>query len=209
MLKRQVHRVGRRRRPSVRTPLFSLPLAPSSLLTLVLVPSLPASNTCMTMTSFIEISSVHSSYISQCYISSHVLCKPNPIRPENILYRTKDADSDIVIADFGMFVVFLCFSQMAFTSTLITAQNTCTPMTNNCTRWPAVSVMLPQKYSTNKATAKLWICGLSGNATSHVSNRMFFATHYRLGSSHMCYSAVTCRSEQKIPRTTFVKLRKP
>jgi calcium/calmodulin-dependent protein kinase I len=31
--------------------------------------------------------------------------KTRPItRPENILYRTKDSESDIVIADFGMFV---------------------------------------------------------------------------------------------------------
>lgn len=28
-------------------------------------------------------------------------------RPENILYRTRDADSDVVIVDFGMYVLLL------------------------------------------------------------------------------------------------------
>ena len=32
------------------------------------------------------------SSVSSCY------------RPENVLFRTKDADSDIVIVDFGMYV---------------------------------------------------------------------------------------------------------
>lgn len=34
-------------------------------------------------------------------------------RPENILYRTRDSDSDIVIADFGMYVMLLLFSSIS------------------------------------------------------------------------------------------------
>jgi calcium/calmodulin-dependent protein kinase I len=41
-----------------------------------------------------------------CAVSNRYLAMTSCLRPENILYRTRDPDSDIVIADFGMCVFY-------------------------------------------------------------------------------------------------------
>lgn len=81
-------------------------------------------------------------------------------RPENILYRTKESGSDIVIADFGMRVASLRFTQR--TNTHPAVRNICTPPKNSSTHSQGVSDTLLPKSSINKDTERLWISGRQG-----------------------------------------------
>jgi hypothetical protein len=59
-------------------------------------------------------------------------------RPENILYRTKDPGSDIVIADFGMYVENFSLMLAMPKSRYFLVPNTSIRLKNNCTRSQAV-----------------------------------------------------------------------
>jgi len=69
-------------------------------------------------------------------------------RPENILFRTKDPSSDIVIADFGMYVALTCSPETPLTwvSHDLPAPNTSMPLGSSSHPSQEVWVMSLQKY---------------------------------------------------------------
>ena len=83
-------------------------------------------------------------------------------RPENILYRTNDSESDIVIADFGMFVSGSSALGMPLISLGHSALSISTPPRNSCIRWREVSVTSPPRSSTERGMANPWISGQPG-----------------------------------------------
>jgi hypothetical protein len=97
-----------------------------------------ASNTFTTTTLFTGISSTLNYFPSSSTYVSHD-------RPENILYRTKKRDSDIVIVDFGMYELTLVQLLYEFNPSLV--RNICTLLRNSYIPLPVALVMSPRRYS--------------------------------------------------------------
>lgn len=85
-------------------------------------------------------------------------------RPENILFRTKDPSSDIVIADFGMWVSYLLTGMLGDRShsRIYAVPNTSKLLGSRSRPSQGVSGMLLQRYSTIRGTASPLISGPLG-----------------------------------------------
>ena len=85
-------------------------------------------------------------------------------RPENILFRTKDPSSDIVIADFGMWVPSLLTGMLGDRShsRICAVPNTSNLLGSRLRPSQGVTDMLLQRYSTIRGTASLSTSGLLG-----------------------------------------------
>ena len=114
-----------------------------------------ASNTFTTTTLFTGISST-----LNYFPSALVLMFISHDRPENILYRTKKSDSDIVIVDFGMYELTLVQLLYEFNPSLV--RSICTPPRNSYIPLPVALVMSPRRCSWSKDTANPSTCGPLG-----------------------------------------------
>ena len=119
-----------------------------------------------------------------------------PDRPENILFRTKDPSSDIVIADFGMCVppYFLTGRSETGLSHPYHAVPNISILPGSSSR-PSqeVSDILLQRYSPLRATANLLIFGLLGDCSLIHGYHPFTP---QTGSLPTCFSADTLLSDQ-------------
>src|SRR6266702_62705 len=82
-------------------------------------------------------------------------------RPENILYRTKDPSSDIVIADFGMWVVELVLRN-GILKAHRAVPSTCIPLKSSSCPLLEASATWRQRCLITRATASPSTSGLSG-----------------------------------------------
>lgn len=92
-------------------------------------------------------------------------------RPENILYRSRAPDSDIVIADFGAYVLISLYLSISH-CIMCLVHDTVHPTMSYIVKL-ALTTTLRLKCSRTKGTASSWIYGPLGMLISlHVKNEV-------------------------------------
>lgn len=118
------------------------------------------------------------------------------------MYRTRDSGSDIVIADFGMYVSSCCREWLS-SSPYGSVRSIFILLTSSCIPWPEVSATSLRRFSTERDTGNLWISGPPGKSLSHRFCHMTLTVPSV--SSPTCCFAVMLHSDLRIRRSLFAK----